>query len=371
MGLLVLVFGTARAQDATAEPAKEMKPWVCPDGFKGQTLNVFNWSTYIAEDTIANFQTACGVTVKYDTFASNDELIAKLRQGNPGYDIVVPTDYIIPTMVGENLLEKLDQTKIPNLKNISPDLANPPYDPGNGYTVPYEWGTIGIGYDKAKVKEDINSWTQLFQYKGPVSWIEDKRSMLGIGLIMSGFDPNSTNADEVKKAKEFLIANAGNVKTIAQDDGQEQLAKGESDMVIEYSGDIFQKITECADANTKEAGSCKQDIVYVIPKEGANIWVDNLAIPKGAQNPALANVFIDYILDPKVGADISNYVAYASPNQAAIDAGLIQKELMENPAIYPSAEVRKRLFFIKSNPDAEQLYNDAWDEIKIKAGKGG
>jgi spermidine/putrescine transport system substrate-binding protein len=319
----------------------------------------------VAEDTISNFEKLCEVKVVYDTYDSNDSLISRLRQGNPGYDIIVPTDYIIPTMTGENLLEKLDLSKIPNFKNLSKDLTNPGYDPNNEHTIPYQWGTIGIGYDKAKTKEEITTWKQVFEYKGPVAWIEDKRSLLGIGLIMAGFDPNSANADEVNKAKELLIASSKNVKAIAQDDGQEMLVKGEADIVVEYSGDIFQKIAEC-----QEDTNCKADYQFVIPKEGANLWVDNLAIPVGAKNPALAHVFIDYILDAQVGADIANYTQYATPNQTAIDQTLIAKALLENPAVYPPADVRKNLFIIKPNSDAEQLYNDAWDEIKIKAGKG-
>lgn len=366
---LLMVGMSVRAQDATpdATAAADLKPWTCPDGFQGQKLSVFNWTTYIAEDTVSNFEKLCGVTVTYDTFDSNDSLIARLRQGNPGYDIVVPTDYIIPTMISENLLEKLDQSKIPNMKNISPDLANPGYDPGNEYTVPYEWGTIGVGYDYNKVGEEITSWNQVWNYtKGPVEWLEDKRAMLGIALKNLGLDPNSDNPDDINKAKDFLIEHGKNVSVIAQDDGQEHLAKGEADIVVEYSGDIFQKISECkADPN------CKADFRYVVPQEGANLWVDNLAIPAGAPNKALAEVFIDYILDPQVGADISNFVTYASPNQAAIDAGLINKEQLEDPAIYPTEETRKNLFIIKPNPDAEQLYNDAWDEVKINVGKGG
>jgi spermidine/putrescine transport system substrate-binding protein len=357
--LIVLVLGTAvtAAQDAPAA-------WVCPPGFEGQTLNVYNWTTYVAEDTISNFEAACGVTVTYDTYESADALVSRLQQGNPGYDIVVPADYTIQSLVAEGLIVPLDQAAIPNLKNLSAEMANPVYDPGNVYTAVYQWGTIGIGYDHNAVGADITSWSQVFSYDGPVAWLEAKREMMGLALNLNGYDANSINPDEINAAKEFLIANGGNVTYIAGDDGQELLARGEVHITIEFMGDIFQKISEC-----QADSACTSDFRYVIPEEGANKWADNIAIPSGAQNEALANVFIDYILDAKVGADISNYTSFATPNQASIDAGLILPELLENPGIYPPAEVLPKLFFVSAlDPDAEQYYNDAWDEIKIRIG---
>jgi spermidine/putrescine transport system substrate-binding protein len=358
LGLMVAV--PVMAQEATMEPPA---PWTCPTGFEGQTLSVYNWTTYVAEDTISNFEELCGVTVIYDTYESADALLARLRQGNPGYDVVVPSDFTIPPMVEEELLEPIDQSLIPNFANLSPELVDPPYDPGNVYTIPYQWGTVGIGYDYNKVGEEVTSWQQMFDYDGPVAWLEEKRSLIGVALKMLGFDPNSTVPEEIDAAKDFLVESGQNVTYIAGDDGQEALARGEVNMTVEYNGDIFQKIDECAsDPN------CTADFRYVIPEEGANLWTDVLAIPTGAQNIPLAHAFIDYILDPQVGADISNYTAFGSPNQASIDFKLIDEELLTNPGIYPSEEARANLFFIQANPDEETLYNDAWDEIKILIG---
>lgn len=356
--LFVLVLGTTvAAQDAPA-------PWQCPPGFEGQSLNVYNWTTYVAEDTISNFEAACGVTVVYDTYESADALVSRLQQGNPGYDIVVPADYTVQSLIIEGLLMPLDQAAIPNLKNLTPALANPVYDPGNVYTAVYQWGTIGVGYDRNAVGEDITSWSQVFSYDGPVAWLEAKREMMGLALNLLGYDANTINPDEVNAAKEFLIENGGNVTYIAGDDGQELLARGEVHIAIEFMGDIYQKIAEC-----QADSACTADFRYVIPEEGANLWADTIGIPTGAQNPALANVFIDYILDPKVGADISNYTSFASPNQASIDAGLILPELLEDPGIYPPEEILPNLFVVSAlDPDGEQLYNDAWDEIKIRIG---
>ena len=358
--LLGVIAAPALAQDTTA-----IQPWTCPVGFEGQALHVYNWTTYVAEDTISNFEQLCGVTVTYDTYDGLDTLVTALQGGNPGYDIAVPTDYTIPDLISEGLLEPLDLSKIKNfVANVSADLTHPWYDPDNHYTVPYQWGTIGIGYDHNKVGQDVNSWNQLFQYQGPVAWLDDRRSMFGIALKMLGFDPNSSSPDEVNAAKQFLIDNGKNLHEIAPDDGQEKLVRGEDDMVIEYSGDIFQKIDECS-----SDPSCKADYRYVIPQEGAIIWVDNVVIPKGAPNIALAHAFIDYLLDAQVGADISNYTSYATPNQKAIDMILIDEDLFNNLAIYPSDEVRKNLFSIKPDPSTDQLYDTAWNELKTALGK--
>jgi len=353
--LLALMLGApVMAQDAAEEPVA-LEPWVCPEGFVGQTLNVYNWSTYVAEDTISNFEALCGITVVYDTFESNESLLARLRQGNPGYDIVVPTGHTVAQMVAEDLLIPLTADNIPNLTNLSEALADPVYDPGNAYSVPYQWGTTAVGYNTTKIDE-ITSWEQVFTYDGPVAWLDEPRMMMGVALRLLGFDANSVNPDEIA-ARDFLIENGDNVVYIAADDGQERLASGEVDIAVEYMGDIFQIGADC---------EC-EDFGFALP-ETAQVWVDNLAIPTGAQNPALAEVFIDYVLDPQVGADIANYTAYASPNQLAIDGGLIDPLYGESPVIYPDETTIERLFTVLTVPDAEQLYNDAWDEVKILIG---
>lgn len=338
--------------------AQAQTEWVCPEGFAGQTLNVYNWATYIAEDTVSNFEAACGVKVVYDTYGSDDDMFVRLRQGNPGFDIVVPSDVIVALMISEGLLLELDHSKIPNMANLDPTFMGLPFDPGNNYTVPYQWGTVGIGYNTDKI-QDVDSWQDIFDYNGPVAWLEDTPAMIGMALIMLGKDPNSESAKDIDEAVQFLVNNGNNVVYIARDDGQEILLRGEADMVIEYSGDIFQIMEECQ-CDTYD---------YVIPKEGTNFWLDSLAIPKGAKNKALAEVFIDYILHPQVGADISNYTAFGTPNLAALEAGLIDPELAEDPGIYPSEETQERLFFATQSGEREALLNDAWDMVKIFVGR--
>jgi spermidine/putrescine transport system substrate-binding protein len=358
MKTLLLVFGVLLLAVTPLLAQDEIQPWTCPEGFAGQRLSVYNWSTYIAEDTVANFEAACGVTVVYDVYENNEALIARLRQGNPGYDIIVPTDYAVEILHNEGLLLELDHSLIPNLVNVSPELLDLPFDPGNRYSVPYQWGTVGVGYRTAAFPEPITSWEQVWNYAGPVAWLDDPRVMLGIALNILGYDVNTTDPNEIAEARDYLIERGGNVVAIAGDDGQARLQRGEVDIAVEYNGDIFQLMAE------SEPG----EYAYVIPVEGTQQWMDNMAIPVGAPNPELAHVFIDYILDPQVGADISNYTAYGSPNQAAIDAGLIDEELLENPGIYPPAEIREVLFSIVAVPEAEVDYLSAWDEIKVSLG---
>lgn len=358
--LVLLMFALAsfavQAQDEIATD------WTCPEGFEGQELSIYNWSTYIAEDTVGNFETLCGLdNVEYTTFESDEAMLTRIRQGNPGFDIVVPSGDTIAIMAREELLIPLDMDAIPNFANLTEGLLGAPYDPDNMYSVPYQWGTVGIGFNTEKFPDGIVTWAELFEYDGPVAWLDDRRAMFGVALIILGYDANTDNADEIEEARQYLQDNGGNVVVIADDDGQELLVRGEVDLTVEYSGDIFAIADEC---------EC-EDYDYVIPAEAANLWTDNLAVPVDASNPELAMVFIDYILDAQVGADISNYTAYASPNQAAIDEGLIDADYLENPGIYPDAETAGNLFVIEeAAEEVEQTYNDAWEELLIFVGTG-
>lgn len=367
---VVFVVGTT----ALAQETTQIEPWTCPEdvlNLENKTLNFLNWATYIAENTVPDFEAACGVKVTTDFYGSNEELLARMRAGNPGFDLIVPSGYTVAEMIAEGLLEPLDKANIPNIKNISPDLLDRQFDPGNVYSLPYQWGTVGIGYNvkavAAVLGEDveITSWNQLFDYPvARVGWLDDQRVIMGIGLLMLGYDPNSANPDEIQEATDYLVEKGRkNVLRIAVDDGQELLARGEVDMIIEYSGDIFQVALAC-----EEDPNCGTEYAYILPDEGANMWIDNLVIPTRAQNKRLAEAFIDYVLHPQVGADISNYIAYATPNQVSIDAGLIDEYLLESPIIYPTADVFERLFVTKAfadMPEVQQYYNDAWDELKI------
>jgi len=353
--VLILVLSVAVVVPAMAQ---DLEPWVCPEGFEGQTLSVFNWSTYLAEDTIPNFEAACGVTVEYSIFENNEAMLSRVSQGNQGFDIVVPTDYMVAIMISEGLLLELDHSKIPNIANVAPRFIDVAFDPGNAHSLPYQWGTLAVGYRTEAFPDGITSWNDVFSNDGKVSWLEDPRNMLAVALVMIGYDPNTNNPDEIQEAAQYLIENSGNVVAIAQDDGQELLAQGEVDAAIEYHGDIYQVIFDC---------EC-EDFGYALPSEGSALWTDNMAILKDAPNPDLAHAFMDYILHPQVGADISNATSFSTPNAAAVELGLIDEVLLNDPNVYPSAEQMAKLFTIAERPDVEQDYNDAWEEVKILIG---
>ncbi|MBI5931967.1 MAG: spermidine/putrescine ABC transporter substrate-binding protein [Chloroflexi bacterium] len=333
--------------------------WTCPEGYAGQTLSVYGWATYIGSNTIPDFEKLCDVTVLYDVTDGNENTLTRLREGNPGWDVIIITDYIVQTMVEQDLLEPINYDLIPNWANIGDTFKGRSYDPENTYTVPYQWGTTGVGYNVDAVGEEITSWEQVWDHDGPVSWPEDPRYMIGVGLQMLGYDPNTTNEDEIAEAAEYLVEHGSNVVAITPDDGQVLLAGGNVDIALEYSGDIVQIIQDC---------EC-DDFGYALPEEGANLFIDNLAIPTDAPNADLANVFIDYILDPQVGADISNEIGYGSPNQASLDLNLIDEEYLNNGITYPDEATMEHLWTVDANPDQEEAYIDAWDQITIFVGQ--
>ncbi len=353
MCVLFIAFGATFAQE---DESPEIE-WVCPEGFEGQTLNVYNWATYIGETTISDFEALCGVSVTYDVYDSNEAMIARLRQGNPGYDVAFPGDYAVSIMIRDGLIQPFDVTELPNYENIAERWLGLPFDPDNEYSVPYLWGTFGVAYNVNTV-EEITSWQQVFDHSGAVAWIDDSRSTISIALRLLDYDPNSTDADEIGEARDLLIDNGGNVITIAADDGQALLSRGEVDIALEYNGDIFQIMIDC---------DC-DDYAYVIPEEGSVVDLSLMVILEDAPNPELAKVFMDYILDPVVNAMIVNDTFYATPNLAAIESGVIDDMLLNNAAIFPDEDSLENLYFLADVDEAEQDYNDAWDEITILIG---
>lgn len=333
--------------------------WTCPEGFEGQTLSLFNWATYIGDNTVSDFEKLCGVNVQYDVYESDEALIARLRQGNPGYDLAFPTDYAVAIMARDGLVGEIDLANIPNVANIDERYLQPYFDPENAFSVPYVWGTTGIGYDIDATGEDIETWEQVFEYEGRVAWVDSSRPMLGAALSVLGLDPNTTNAEDIDAAKQYLIDHSANVIAIASDDGDALLAQGEVDIAVEYGGDVFQQIAECDCDNLK----------YAVPLNGGILDLTSILILDGGPNPELAQVFMDYLLDPDVHAHVINTIYYPSPNRVAMEEGLIDEAFLNNPAGNPPEEALANMFYIMDvGEEAEQLYNDAWDEVKILAG---
>jgi spermidine/putrescine transport system substrate-binding protein len=292
-------------------------------------LNFYNWDTYVGETTLGEFKKASGVDVNMSLFATNDELFAKLRAGNPGYDVIVPGSEFVERMIQADLLMPLDHSKIPNMKNMVPEfMSDAPYDPGRKYSMPYTWLVIGIGYRKSKVKEVPDSWKYVLdsdQYKGRIAIMSDASELYRHGFKYLGQSANGATAELIKKVEEMLIKQKPNIKAFHEDNGQDLLLSGEVDLVMEYNGDIAQIMSEDA------------DIGFVVPKEGALKQSDTLAIPKGAPHPENAHKFINFLLDANVGAEIFKTIKYPSPNAAA--KALMDDSYKNNPTIFPPADI--------------------------------
>jgi spermidine/putrescine transport system substrate-binding protein len=318
---------------------------------EAKTLNFYNWTDYIADSTIPNFQKQTGIKVTYDNYSSNDELFAKLSAGTTGYDIVVPTDATLVKMVHGNLLEPLDLSLITNIDNIDDRFRNAAYDPGNKYSIPWQWGTTGIGFDKTKVGGEVTDWDafNLPAVNGKSSYLDEARDAFAMALFALQLDPNTTNDDDLDQARDYLIELKGKIKAITSD-YQDPLASGELLLAQAYSGDVF----------TIQADNPK--IEYIIPTSGAFSWVDSMAIPKGAKHPGNAEKFMNYILEPKVGAALTNAINYGSPNKAATP--YIDKAILDNPLIYPPADELAKLPFQKDIGEEELKYSDRWTEVK-------
>lgn len=317
-------------------------------------LNVYNWDTYIGETTLQSFTDKTGIQVQYDLYANNEELFAKLKAGNPGYDVIFPSDYMIETMIKLDMLVALDQSKIPNMANINPakQFSDPVFNPGLKYGVPYMWGTIGIGYRKSKADEP-KSWKVLFDDSsraGRIALLADARAVLGMALKYLGYSMNSKNEAEVAKAKELLIKQKPNIKAFAPDSGQDMLLSGEVDLVMEWNGDIISVMQE------------DSDLAYAVPDEGTMVWTDNVCIPTGAPHPDNAHAFLNHVLDAQVNAEIANTIKYATANKAA--QAFIAKEDLENPAIYPPEEVIAKSESLVDMGDFTPVYDKAWTEIQ-------
>ena len=288
-------------------------------------LNFYNWDTYIGETTLADFTSATGVDVKMDLFADNDELFAKLRSGNPGYDVIVPSSNWVARMIEAKMLMPLEHDRIPNIRHITPRfLQDTSFDPGRKYSLPYMWGTVGIGYRKSKVNGTPDSWKVLYdsdEYSGRIALLSDPQIMIGLANKYLGGSFNVSDPAEIKRCEELLIKQKPHIKAFAEDNGQDLLAAGDVDLTMEYNGDIAQLMTE------------DDDIGYIIPNEGGELWQDTLAIPVGAPHPENAHTFINYIYEPEVNAMIADFIQYATPNKTAAES--MDESYSQNSAIFP------------------------------------
>jgi len=321
-------------------------------GKLSKELNVYNWSDYIGQDTVANFEKEFGVKVNYDTYEDNERMLAKLTSGASGYDVVVPTSYMVDIMIKQNLLAPLDHDLIPNVKGVTPELLDTPFDPKNRHSVPYQWGTTGFGYNSSKVKGKVDSWDVLWdpQYRGKITMLDEMRGLLSAALKRLGYSLNATDEKELMDAKELLLAQKPLLKAYVNAPVKSLLISGEVWLSQLWSGDVFMAQAE------------NSALQYCIPKEGCEVWTDNLVIPKTAPHKYTAQVWLNYTLRPEVSAGISNVVHYASPVEKAKQ--FVDPSDLKNPGIYPDKDTLSRLEFAKDVGEATRIYDRVWLELK-------
>lgn len=320
---------------------------------EAQVLNVYNWSDYIDPTVITDFEAEYGVKVVYDTFASNEELLAKLEGGASGYDVIFPSDYMVEIMASENMLAPIDPAKIPNLSGLDPKFKTPPYDPEGKYSVAFTYGTSGLGYNLDEIGEEIDSWGALWNpdYAGRILLLDDMREVFGAAFKYLGYSVNDTDPTHLETAKRLLMEQKSNLLKYESTMNKNLLLNREALIAHYWAGDMYQIMDE------------DSSFAFTIPKEGAVLFTDCMAIPAKAPHKELAHTFINYILKPEIAGRIINEVWYAMPIPEALK--YVDEEISSDPNIFPPDEVLSRCEFLSDLGDYNQVMDKAWTELKM------
>jgi spermidine/putrescine-binding protein len=348
--------------EETAVESEETGPQLASE------LSVYNWSDYIDEELITAYEEEYGVTIIYDTFASNEDLLAKLQAGATGYDVIFPSDYMVSQMIELGLLAEIDTATLSNFGNLSPDFVDAPFDPGNQYCVPYQWGTTGLGFRAGNEYFEENypdSWAYLFdpalleQYAdNGINVLNDQRELMAAALFYLGYSPNSVEKAELEEARDVILAAKPFWKTFNSEDYEDSLLVPDEVVFTHgWSGDVAGAYYATYDDDAEDG-----NWYYAIPKEGAVKWLDNICVTASSERYETAVHFMNYLLDAEVGAAITNYTYYGSPNEAAKE--FIIDEVLEDPSIYPPAEVQEKLEWLFELGDGVFLYDEMWTAIK-------
>lgn len=330
--------------------------------FKGQkiSINVYNWGEYISdgseEDTMnvnKEFEKLTGIHVNYTTFASNEELYAKLKSGGSSYDIIIPSDYMISRMAEEGMLEELDFANIPNFSYIDEDFVKPMYDPENKFSVPYTWGIVGIIYNKTRVDpdDDLASWDILWnpKYALDILMFSNSRDAMGISLKRLGYSFNTTDEKQLREAADELKKQKELVQAYVMDEIFDKMGGGEAALAPYYAGDAVTMMAE------------NPDLGFVVPKEGTNRFVDAICIPKGAKNKEAAEMYINFLCETEVALANCEYIGYSTPHTGAFEE--LDEEMRESVS-YPSAEILANTEYFVNLPAAtNKLVDSLWTEI--------
>lgn len=339
-----------------------------------EEVRVYNWSDYIAPETLDAFTERTGIDVVYDVFDSNEVLDAALLSGRSGYDVVVPSTYYLTRQIKAGVYQELDHDLLPNLDNLDDVLLEnlDVVDEGNRYSVPYMWGTNGIGYNADRVKEilgddaPVDSWALLFdpEITGKLneagcglSMLDSAAEMITPALAYLGLDPHSNDTEDLQAAGDLLASVRDDMTYFHSSRYVSDLANGDICVAAGYSGDVFQAADRAEDAGRDFT------VAYTIPKEGAELWFDMMAVPADAPNPENAHAFINFILDPEIAADITEYVNYANPNAAADK--YLPNEILNDRAIYPTDAVMENLYVVDEKPqNVQRTRTRIWNRVK-------
>jgi spermidine/putrescine-binding protein len=322
----------------------------CQPGETDGDLRLYNWNDYIDPGIIEDFEAEYDVRVTEDFFPSNEELLARVVAGGAQYDVIVPSDYMVEIMLEDDLLLPLTHAAIPNLVNVDDEFADPPYDPGLQHSVPYLWGTTGLGVNVGLLGDVEPSWALVFDPEvagtlpGGILLLDDARETMGAALHWLGFSPNTVDEDELRAAADVIATARAWTITYNSDLYADLLMAGEVVVALGYSGNFL------------DAFDGDERFAYVVPKEGATLWTDNLAILANSPHPCTAHTFLNYILRPEQGARLTNYISYPSPN--AFAGPFIDPDLLSDPAVYPDEETLERLEFLRDTGDMEIRYSD-------------
>ncbi|MCP3764002.1 spermidine/putrescine ABC transporter substrate-binding protein [Domibacillus sp. A3M-37] len=321
---------------------------------EGSTLTVYNWGDYIDAELIDRFEKETGVKVIYETFDSNEAMMTKIEQGGTTYDVAVPSEYTIEKMRDQDLLYPINHSKVPNLKYIDDRFMDLSFDPGNKYSIPYFWGTVGILYNTDEVNGEITAWNDLWkpEFRNKILMIDGAREVMGMGLNSLGYSLNDTNEAHLQEAKAKLDELTPNIKAIVGDEIRMLMENDEASIGLVWSG------------TASELMGTKDNLEYVVPEEGSNLWFDNMVIPKTAKNIEAAHAFINFMLDPEVAAQNTEYVGYSTPNKKALE--LMPKEMVEDKRFYPPADMTERLEVYENlGPEMLARYNELFLKFKM------
>ena len=315
-------------------------------------LNVYNWGDYIDEDIFDEFEEETGIKINYETYATNEEMYTKIKKGGTKYDIAIPSDYMIEKMIKEDLLEPIDLSKIPNYSNIDERFKNLAFDPENKYSVPYFWGTVGIIYNTKLITDPVDSWDVLWddKYAGQFTMIDSQRDSIMVALKKLGYSMNTKDLDQLEEAKNILVEQKPNVLAYVGDNVKDMLISEEAAMAVVWSG---------------EAGAVIQEydyFAYALPKEGSNLWFDNVVIPKGSKNVDAAHQFIDFLCRGDIGFKNADYVGYATCNTETMK--LLDPALMGTTYAYPEDALLENFEIFSDPGDFITEYDRIWTEIK-------